>query len=105
MGKSWKNPIATANAQKKGKLFTKLAKEIAIAAKLGGPEPTANPRLRMAVEAAREASCPKDTIERAIRKGAGLDSDAQAIEEVTYEGYGPHQVGVLVECQTDNRHR
>lgn len=105
MGKSWKNPIAAANAQKKGKLFTKLAKEIAVSAKLGGPDPASNPRLRLAMDVAREASCPKDTIERAIRKGAGLDADASAIEEVTYEGYGPHQVGVLVECQTDNRNR
>jgi YebC/PmpR family DNA-binding regulatory protein len=105
MGKGWKKGIATVNAQKKGKLFTKLAKEIAVAAKLGGPDPGANARLRMSIEAAREASCPKDTIERAIRKGAGLDADAAQIEEVTYEGYGPHKVGVLVECQTDNRNR
>src|SRR3954470_9909167 len=105
MGKGWKKSIATENAQKKGKLFTKFAKEIAVAAKLGGPDPAANARLRLAIDSARESSCPKDTIERAIRKGAGLDADAALIEEVTYEGYGPHQVGVLVECQTDNRHR
>jgi YebC/PmpR family DNA-binding regulatory protein len=105
MGKGWKKGIATENAQKKGKLFTKFAKEIAVAAKLGGPDPAANARLRLAIDVARESSCPKDTIERAVRKGAGLDSDAAQIEEVIYEGYGPHKVGVLVECQTDNRHR
>lgn len=105
MGAQWKNAGKAAAAAAKGKIFTKLAREIQVAAKLGGPDPGANPRLRMAIDAAREVSCPKDTIERAIRKGAGLDQDAAAIEEVTYEGYGPHKVGVMVECLTDNRHR
>jgi YebC/PmpR family DNA-binding regulatory protein len=105
MGKSWKNPMMAANAAKKGAIFTKLAREIQVAAKLGGPDPAANSRLRMAVEAAREKACPKDTIERAIKKGAGLLDDASQIEELAYEGYGPHKVGVIVECQTDNRNR
>ena len=94
-----------ANAAKRGAKFTKLAREIQVAAKMGGPDPLMNARLRAAVAAAKADSCPKDTIERAIRKGAGLDSDGAQIEEVLYEGYGPHQVGVLVECQTDNRNR
>lgn len=94
-----------ANAAKKGAKFTKLAREIQIAAKLGGPDPNANSRLRMAIDAAREESCPKDTIERAIKKGAGLLDDGSQIEEITYEGYGPHQVALIVECQSDNRNR
>lgn len=105
MGKSWKNPLMAANAAKKGAKFTKFAREIQVAAKLGGPDPAANSRLRMAIDAAKEESVPKDTIERAIRKGAGLDADAAQIEEITYEGYGPHQVALIVECQTDNRNR
>lgn len=105
MGKSWKNPMMAANAAKKGAKFTKYAREIQVAAKLGGPDPAGNSRLRMAIDAAKEASVPKDTIERAIRKGAGLDADAAQIEEITYEGYGPHQVAIIVECQTDNRNR
>jgi YebC/PmpR family DNA-binding regulatory protein len=105
MGAQWKNAGKAAAAAAKGKIFTKLAREIQVASKLGGPDPDANPRLRMAIDAAREVSCPKDTIERAIRKGAGLDQDAAQIEEVTYEGYGPHKVGVMVECLTDNRNR
>jgi YebC/PmpR family DNA-binding regulatory protein len=105
MGKSWKNPAMAANAAKKGAKFTKLAREIQVAAKLGGPDPAANSRLRMAIDAAREESCPKDTIERAIKKGAGLLDDGSVIEEVTYEGYGPHHVAVIVECQSDNRNR
>lgn len=105
MGKSWKNPMMAANAAKKGAKFTKFAREIQVAAKLGGPDPAANSRLRMAVDAARSNAVPKDTIERAIRKGAGLDADASQIEEITYEGYGPHQVAIIVECQSDNRNR
>ncbi|MCB0390881.1 MAG: YebC/PmpR family DNA-binding transcriptional regulator [Bdellovibrionales bacterium] len=104
MGKGWKNPHKTAKAQKKGQIFTKLAREIQIAAKLGGGDPEGNSRLKMAINAARAQSCPKDTIERAIKKGTG-ELDGGIIEELTYEGYGPHGVGVLVECQTDNRNR
>jgi YebC/PmpR family DNA-binding regulatory protein len=105
MGKSWKTAGKTENAQKKGQLFTKLAREIAVASKAGGPDPDMNARLRLAVDAAKKVSCPNDTIERAIKKGAGLLDDGKIIEELTYEGYGPHGVGVIVECQTDNKHR
>lgn len=105
MGKSWKAAGKTENAQKKGMLFTKLAREISVASKAGGPDASMNPRLRLAVEAAKKVSCPNDTIERAIKKGAGLLDDGKIIEEITYEGYGPHGVGVIVECQTDNKHR
>jgi YebC/PmpR family DNA-binding regulatory protein len=105
MGKSWKNPFKAANAAKKGAQISKIAKEITVAAKLGGGDPDANPRLRLAINIARGESVPKDTIERAIKKGTGQLDDGKIIEEVMYEGYGPHQVGVLVECQTDNRAR
>ena len=105
MGKGWKAAGKTENAQKKGQLFTKLAREIAVASKTGGPNPDMNARLRMAIDAAKKVSCPNDTIERAIKKGAGLLDDGKIIEELTYEGYAPHGVGVIVECQTDNKHR
>ncbi|MCB0361401.1 MAG: YebC/PmpR family DNA-binding transcriptional regulator [Bdellovibrionales bacterium] len=105
MGKSWKNPAKVAIAAKKGALFTKLAREIAVAARLGGPDPNYNARLSLAIEQAKTQSCPKDTIERAIRKGSGQDADSAQYEETLYEGYGPHNVGVLVECQTDNKNR
>lgn len=105
MGKSWKKAGKLEQAQKKGALFTKLAREISVAAKMGGGDPEANSRLKLAILAAREESCPKDTIERAIKKGTGQLDDGSQIEEVVYEGYGPHGVGILVECQTDNRNR
>ena len=105
MGKSWKNPLKAANAAKKGAAISKLAKEITVAAKLGGGDPDMNSRLRLAINTAKAESVPKDTIERAIKKGTGELDDGKVIEEVMYEGYGPHQVGVLVECQTDNRAR
>ncbi len=105
MGKSWKAPHKAAEAARKGAVFTKIAREIAVAARLGGPDPAANSRLKVAITAAKEVSCPKDTIERAIKKGTGqLDGEA-AIEELTYEGHGPHGVGIIVECQTNNRNR
>lgn len=105
MGKGWKKAGKLEASQKKGAVFTKLAREIAVAAKLGGGDPTGNSRLKMAIDAAREASCPKDTIERAIKKGTGQLDDGSQVEEITYEGYGPHGVGIIVECQTDNRNR
>ncbi len=105
MGKSWKAAGKMENAMKKGKIFTKLAKEIAVAAKLGGGDVSMNARLRMAVDAAKKESCPNDTIDRAIKKGTGQLDDGKIIEELTYEGYGPHGVGVVVQCQTDNKHR
>ncbi|MEZ0393188.1 MAG: YebC/PmpR family DNA-binding transcriptional regulator, partial [Pseudobdellovibrionaceae bacterium] len=100
----WKNPLKVANAQKKGAVFTKLAREIQVAAKMGGADPAMNSRLRLAIDHAKKNQCPNDTIDRAIKKGAGLLDDA-IIEELTYEGYGPHGTGILVECQTDNRNR
>jgi YebC/PmpR family DNA-binding regulatory protein len=105
MGKSWKKAGKLEQSQKKGALFTKLAREVSVAAKLGGGDPAANSRLKLAIDAAREASCPKDTIERAIKKGTGQLDDGSIIEEIVYEGYGPFGVGILVECQTDNRTR
>ena len=88
----------------KGKLFTKLIKEITVAARLGGGDPAGNARLRSAVLAAREANMPGDNITRAVKKGTGELAGVH-YEEVTYEGYGPGGVAVLVECLTDNRHR
>ncbi len=90
---------------KRGKLFTKLSKAIIVAAKEGGPDPLANLSLQNAVEKAKSYSMPKDTIERAIARGAGIDADAAAYETIVYEGYGPDGVAVLVEALTDNRNR
>ena len=90
---------------KRGKLFTKLSKAIIVAAKEGGPDPAANLSLQNAVEKAKSYSMPKDTIERAIARGAGIDADAAAFETIVYEGYGPDGVAVLVEALTDNRNR
>ena len=105
MGAQWKNAGKAASASAKGAAVHKLTKEIQVAAKLGQPDPDFNPRLRAAVEAAKKASVAKDTIERAIRKGAGLDKDAATYDTVTYEGFAPHQVPVIVECLTDNKNR
>ncbi len=88
----------------KGKLFTKLIKEITVAARLGGGDPGGNARLRSAMLAAREANMPGDTITRAVKKGTG-ELEGVHYDEVTYEGYAPGGVAVLVECLTDNRHR
>src|SRR6185369_11141616 len=93
-----------ASAAAKGRVFTKLAKEIMVAAKAGA-DPSMNPRLRMAVDAAKKASMPKETLERAIKKGAGLLDEPANFETVTYEGFAPNQVPVIVECLTDNRNR
>ena len=90
---------------KRGKLFTKLSKAIIVAAKEGGADPAANLSLQNAVEKAKSYSMPKDTIERAIARGAGTDADAAAYETIVYEGYGPDGVAVLVEALTDNRNR
>ena len=89
---------------KRGKIFTKLIREIATAARMGGGDPDANPRLRLAVDKARAANMPKDNIQRAIQKGIGGGEDA-AYEEVIYEGYGPGGTAVLLEALTDNRKR
>lgn len=88
---------------KRGKIFTKLIKEISIAARLGGGDPDANPRLRLAIQNAKGQNMPKDNIERAIKKATG--ADATEYFEVTFEGYGPHGVAVFVECTTDNNNR
>lgn len=89
---------------KRGKLFTKLIREVTIAAKLGGGDPDANPRLRAAIDSAKSQSMPKDTIERAVKRGAG-DDDSGNLEEIRYEGYGPGGVAVMVDCMTDNKNR
>ena len=90
---------------KRGQLFSKLARAIIVAAREGGPDPAANLALQNAVEKAREASMPKENIERAIARGAGADADGNAYEHVAYEGYGPAGVAVFVEALTDNRNR
>ncbi len=89
---------------KRGKIFTKLIKEITIAAKLGGGNSADNPRLRAAIDAALNANMTKDTIDRAVKRGAGA-GEADNVEELTYEGYGPGGVAVLVESLTDNKNR
>ena len=89
---------------RRGKVFTKLIREIATAARLGGGDPAANPRLRLAMDKARQANMPKDNIERAIAKGTG-EGDGDAWEEVVYEGYGPGGTAILLEGLTDNRNR
>jgi YebC/PmpR family DNA-binding regulatory protein len=89
---------------KRGKIFTKIIKEISVAAKLGGGDPAANPRLRTAIDKAKGENMPKDNIERAIKKGTG-GMEGVTYEEIIYEGYGPNGVAVLVEVMTDNRNR
>lgn len=89
---------------KKGKVFTKLIRELTIAAKLGGGEPDDNPRLRAAIDKALIANMTRDTIDRAVARGAGTN-EADNVEELTYEGYAPGGVAILVECMTDNRNR
>jgi YebC/PmpR family DNA-binding regulatory protein len=90
---------------RRGKLFTKLARHITVAAREGGGDPEGNPSLALAVQKAKDASMPKDNIERAIAKGTGEGTDADALENVLYEGYGPGGVALLVEALTDNRNR
>ncbi len=104
MGAQWKQKHRQSSAAAKGRIFTKLAKEISIAAK-DGTDPSMNARLRMAIEAAKKASMTRETLERAIKKGAGLRDGSVRYDTVTYEGYAPHQVPVVVECLTDNRNR
>ena len=89
---------------KRGKVFTKIIKELTVAAKMGGADPDANPRLRTAIDKAKSENMPKDNIERAIKKGSG-GLEGVNYEETTYEGYGPGGVAVLVEVMTDNRNR
>src|SRR3974377_276134 len=105
MAAQWKQAGREANAQKKGQLVNKLVREIMVAAKLGGPDPDSNPRLAAAVEKARKASVYRDTIERAIKKGSGQTDDKMVFELITYEGFAPHKVPVVVECLTHSRNR
>jgi YebC/PmpR family DNA-binding regulatory protein len=104
MGAQWKQKGRMQSADAKGRLFTKLAKEIIVAAKAGA-DPVSNSRLRMALDAARKQSMPRETLERAIKKGSGQLDDGANFETVLYEGYAPHQVPVIVECLTDNKNR
>jgi YebC/PmpR family DNA-binding regulatory protein len=90
---------------KRGALFTKLIRAITVAAREGGGDPNGNPALALAIQKAKDASMPKDNIERAIAKGTGADSDAESFEAIAYEGYGPGGVAVLIEALTDNRNR
>ena len=101
MGAQWKAKGKAAAADARGKLFGRLAKDIMVAAR-NGADPALNSRLRLVVEQARKVSMPKDTLERAIKKGAGIGSEAVHFEHVIYEGFAPHQVAVMVECLTDN---
>ncbi len=104
MGAQWKAKHKDLAANAKGRLFGKLSKEIMVAARHGA-DPAANSRLRLVVEQARKVSMPKDTLERAIKKGAGLSGDSVHFEHVVYEGFAPHRVPVMVECLTDNVNR
>lgn len=102
----WANIQHRKKAQdaKRGKLFTRLIREITVAARMGGSDPASNPRLRLAIDKALGGNMPKDTIERAVKKGAGELDDVQ-YEEITYEGYGIGGVAIMVETMTDNRNR
>ncbi len=104
MGAQWKAKHKDLAANARGQLFGKLAKDIMIAARQG-PDPAANSRLRLVVEQARKVSMPKETLERAIKKGAGLTGEAVHFEHALYEGFAPHRVPVMVECLTDNVNR
>ncbi len=104
MGAQWKTKHKEIAANAKGKIFGKLAKEIMVAAK-GGADPSANSRLRLVVEQAKKASMPKDTLDRAIKKGAGLLDGGAQLERLVYEGFAPHRVPVIVECLSDNINR
>jgi len=104
MGAQWKAKHKDLAANAKGRLFGKLAKDIMIAARHGA-DPAANSRLRLVVEQARKVSMPKETLDRAIKKGAGLTGEAVHFEHVIYEGFAPHRVPVMIECLTDNVNR
>jgi YebC/PmpR family DNA-binding regulatory protein len=101
MGAQWKAKGKAQAADARGKLFGRLAKDIMVAAR-NGADPASNARLRLVVEQARKVSMPKETLDRAIKKGAGLTGEAVQFEHVIYEGFAPHQVPVMVECLTDN---
>ena len=105
MGAQWKHAGRVQNASKRGAVIGKMVKEVIVAAKMGGPDPEGNSRLRAAIEAAKKQSVPRDTLERAIKKGAGLLDEPVNFESVLYEGFAPNNVPVIVECLTDNRNR
>jgi len=105
MGAQWKQAGREASAHKKGQMVVKLVREIMVAAKMGGPDPDLNARLFVAVEKAKKSSVTKDTIERAIKKGAGIGEEKVNYDTVVYEGYAPHKIPIVVECLTDNRNR
>ena len=105
MGAQWKQKGREIEANKKGKLIGKIIREVLIAAKLGGADPEYNPRLFAALDKARKASVTRDTIDRALKKAAGGDGEAATLEQVTFEGFAPHKVPIVVECLTDNRNR
>lgn len=105
MGRQWLHAKRAIVNLKKGQVVGKLVKEITVAAKLGGGDATANARLHAAVEKAKKASVTRDVIERAIAKGTGTGADKSSLEHVTYEGYAPHKVPVIVEVMTDNHNR
>ncbi len=105
MGAQWKHAGRIENSSKRGALISKLVKEILVAAKGGDPNPDNNARLRAAVESARKASVPRENIERAIKKGAGLLDGQIQYDLITYEGFAPHKIPVVVECLTDNKNR
>src|SRR6187399_417121 len=105
MGAQWKQKGREQGADAKGRLFTKLAKEIMVAARSGGPDPNSNSRLRLAIEQAKRASMTREALARAIKKGAGLLGGQAQRETVFYEGFPPHQVPVIAECWTDNENR
>jgi YebC/PmpR family DNA-binding regulatory protein len=105
MGAQWKHSGRIENSSKRGAIISKLVKEIIVATKVGGANPEGNARLRAAIEAAKKSSVPRDNIDRAIKKGSGQLDDGVQIEMVTYEGFAPHQVPVIVECLTENRNR
>ena len=104
MGAQWKAKGKELAANARGRVFGKLSKDIMLAAR-SGADPAANSRLRLLVEQARKASMPKDTLDRAIKKGAGLTGEAVNFEHVIYEGFAPHRVPLMVECLTDNLNR
>jgi len=104
MGAQWKARHKEVAANAKGRIFGKLSKEIMVAARAGA-DPDMNPRLRMVVEQAKKVSMPRETLERAIKKGAGLLDEVVNYEKLTYEGFAPHRVPMIVECLTDNTNR
>jgi len=104
MGAQWKHKGRVETAAKRGQMISKMVKEIIVATKSGDPDPNHNARLRAAIEEAKKASVPRDNIERAIKKGAGLLEPVN-YELITFEGFTPHKVPIIVECLTDNRNR